>query len=817
MSRIRVQVDRSYYEYRIQNIKNGLIKVIEVIKPISENSKIKVYIDECDHTQYFTNLDEFNNQHSAFGNLIESCKFLCLLDGKIIILKINVDSKFSKSMNREELNKWKNNLGNLVREVESDFNKDYIRKYLVHSICGYKSLERRNYENIADIIINNSHKLLEFYKYIIENRVFSNTESKLYYNEHVEANSAMSDLYNDMLGAKNLDVQWHEKVYIKYDTDEIVYLRYMFYKFTVTIDKCIESIARLNNQFSNTTSNRTYRETIDRLNKIRKKFSVIGVDCHVDLPQRALYNEAYKFIYTIYENIITRLGLITNLSEILENERLNSINYLSKLFEIAVFRKIVNIVRSQTRLEPECISKNGLLYKFVSEFYTICIYFPSSNDLSEVGLESVTVCDKKSRLDIIVTFEVNNKLISCIVFDAKYRYYGLYDEYIGQMVRYANAVTSNGNLVVSNCYLVFPFNESTLNNVNTVDKKYHILTDDLYKETTLEFILVNELSVIEHLLKQGTEVEIIPESNAKEILRTYIVNNIIYTVPKKTIEYNADQTIKTFNIPCNANLCLVESSICRVGDNNMYWLKWGIWIYGKHYRITNVLLDKSYEIKLSMFIELELPARLLEYAYGKDKKKTIEFMNNVEWCIYDNKYKGICTIKETGYNYNISHMSNISFNRVFKILRELGIELEVLIPKEVFFNRFKTLDIDKSYKNNIKLEEFLSFSEMRNLILIGTRIESIYIKTFNFKVSTYAEALHILLCYLVFIEYVDIDKMLDISIISADALKYMNPNVIPSTNLFYEYTEVPINSVTVMETLSKIYDVDIKIKINEHF
>lgn len=816
MNEIRVQVDRIYYEYRMQTSENGLIKVIEVTQPISENSKIKVYIDNCDYTKYFTNLDAFNNQHGACGNLIESCEFACLLDREILILKVNVDSKFNTSMNRKELNKWKNNLGKLVREVEFDFNENYIRKHLVRSMCGYKSLERRNYENIADIIIKNYNKLLQYYKYIMENSVFNNTESKLYCNEHVEANSARSDLYNDMLGEKKLDVQWHEKVYIKYDTEEIVYMRYMFYMITVTIDKCIKSIAGLKNQFSNTISNRTCRETIDILKKIRKKFSVIGVSCHVCLPKRALYNRKYKFIYTIYKSIMSKLGLITSFSERLEKESLNGINYLSKLFEIAVFRKIVNIVRSQTRLELDCILNNGLLYKFVSDLYTVCIYFPFGKDLSAIGLKSVRVCDKESRLDIIVTLEVNNELTSVIVFDAKYKYYGFYDEYIGQMVKYANSVTSNGKLVVSNCYLVFPFNKSTLNNINTVDKKYHILTDDLYKDTTLERILINELSVIEHALEQGIESEIIPESRSKEILRTYAVNNIIYTVPRKTIEYNDDQTIKTFNIPRNANSALVDSGICRVNDNDSYWIKWGKWEYGEDYSITNALLDKSYEIKLSMFIELELPARLLEYAYGKDKEKTVEFMNSVEWCICDNKFKGICTIKETGYNYNISHMSNISFNRVFKILRELYIELEVLIPKEVFFSRFKTLDIDKCCQNNINLEGFLSFSEIRNLILIETRIESIYIKTFNFKVSTYAEALHILLCYLVFIEYVDIDKMLDTNIISTDALKYMNPNVIPSTNLFYEYTEVSINSVAVMETLSKIYDVDIKIKINEH-
>lgn len=807
---IRVEVDRIYYEYRIQTGENGLIKIIEVTEPISENSKIKVYIDDSDYTEYFTNLDAFNNRHGASGNLIESCEFICLLDREIIILKVNVDSKFSTSINREELSKWKNNLWKLVKEVESDFNKNYIRRYLIHSMCGYESLERRNYENIADIIIKNYIKMLQSYKYIIENSVFTNTESKLYCNEHVEANSARSDLLNDMLGEKKLDAQWHEKVYIKYNTDEIVYLRYMFYRFTVIIAKCIKSIAGLKNKSSNTT----YWETIGILKKIERKFSVIGVNCHVCLPQRALYNRKYKFIYSIYRNIMSRLGLTTSFSERLEKESLNGINYLSKLFEVAVFSKVVNIVRSQTRLEPECILNKGLLYKFVSDLYVVYIYLPFSNDLSAIGLESVKVCDKEARLDIIVSLEINGKLSSCIVFDAKYKYYELYDEDIGQMVRYANAVTSNGNLVVENCYLVFPFNKSTLNNVNTVDKKYHILADDLYKDTTLEFILANELSVIEHALEQGTEIDIIPESNSKEILRTYTVNNITYIVPRKIIEYNGNQTIKTFNIPSNTNSGLVESGICRVDDNDRYWFKWGKWRYGEHYYITNAIIDKSYEIKLSMFIELELPARLLEYAYGKDKEKTIEFMNSVVWCICDNEDDGICTIKETGYNYNLSHMANISFNRVDKILRELDIELEVLIPKEVFCSRFIALDIDKCYQDNINLEEFLSVSEMENLILIGTCIENIYIKTFNFKVSTYAEALHILLCYLVFIEYVEIDKMIDTNIISTDALKYMNPNVIPSTNLFYECNATPFYLVAVMETLSKMYDVDIKLKIN---
>lgn len=811
---IRVEVDRIYYEYRIQTSENGLIKVIEVTEPICENSKIKVYIDDSDYTEYFTNLDAFNNRHGASGNLLESCEFICLLDREIIILKVNVDSKFSTSMNREELSKWKNNLGKLVRKVESDFNKNYIRRYLIHSMCGYESLERRNYENIADIIIKNYIKMLQSYKYIIENSVFTNTESKLYCNEYVEANSARSDLFNDMLGEKKLDAQWHEKVYIKYDTDEIVHLRYMFYKFTVIIEKCIKCIAGLKNQFGNTTSNRTCEDTIDILNKIRKRFGVIGVNCHVCLPQRALYNRRYKLIYIIYSNIMRKFGLISSLSERLEKESLNSINYLSKLFEIAVFSKIVDIVKSQTRLEPECILNKGLLYKFISDFYVVCIYLPFSNDLSAIGIESVKVCDKEARLDIIVTLEVNNKLSNCIVFDAKYKYYGLYDEDIGQMVRYANAVTRNGKLVVSNCYLVFPFNKSTLDNINTVDKKYHILTDDLYKDKALEVILANELAVIDNALEQGTEVDvdIIPESKSEEISRTYSVSNLIYTIPRKTIEYNDDKTIKTFNIPSDANSGVDDSGIYRIDSNNDYWFKWGKWEHINYYRITNVLIDESYEVKLCM--DLELPARLLEYAYRKDRAKTVEFMNSVEWCVCDRKDKGLRTIKETGYNYNISHTVNILFNRVNTILRELDIALEVLIPKEEFYSIFKALDLDKCYQNNIDHKEFMSISEARHLMLIGTCIVNIYIKKFNFKVTTYAEALYILLCYLVFIEYVNIDEILDANIISTDILKYNYPNVIPSTNLFFEQTENVNDLIAVMETLSKIYDVDIKIKIN---
>lgn len=42
---------------------------------------------------------------------------------------------------------------------------------------------------------------------------------------------------------------------------------------------------------------------------------------------------------------------------------------------------------------------------------------------------------RKSKLDIVVTLEVNNELSGCIVFDSKYKYYELYDEFIGQMVR----------------------------------------------------------------------------------------------------------------------------------------------------------------------------------------------------------------------------------------------------------------------------------------------------------------------------------------------------------------------------------------------
>ncbi|AQR93403.1 hypothetical protein CLSAP_07010 [Clostridium saccharoperbutylacetonicum] len=817
MCSISVQVDKIYCKYWIQTSENGLIKVINLNQPIGENSKIKIYINNCDYTEHFTNLDEFNNQHSAFGNLLGSREFICLMNTEIIILKIDVDSKFSTSTNRDDLDKWKNNLEKLVREVECDFSKSYIRKYLVRSMYGYARLERANYENISDVIIKNYNKLLKCYKYIMTNKIFKNSESKLYYNEYVEANSIRSDLYNDIFGEKNIDGRWHEKIYIKYDTDEIVYLRYMFYRFTVIIDKCIKSVTTLNNQYSNTISSRTCRETLDTLNNIRKKFSLIGVNCPVCLPNRAMYNKRYKFIYNIYKNIISKVELITDFSKRLEKEGIDSINYLSKLYEIALFKKIVNIVSSKTKLVSECISNNGLLYRFVSDLYEVCIYLPFGNDLSAVGLESVAVCDKESRLDIIVNLEVNNKLISCIVFDAKYKYYGLYDEDIGQMVRYANAVTRNGKLVVSNCYLVFPFNKSMLNNLNTVDKKYHILTDDLYKDKTLEFILVNELSVIDHALEQGTEAVIIPEINSKEILRTYTVNNITYTIPRKTIEYNDDQTIKSFNIPSNANSRLADSGIYRVDNKNDYWFKWGKWENRNYYRITNVLIDESYEVKLSM--DLELPARLLEYAYRKDREKTVEFMNSVEWCVCDRTDKVLSIIKETGYNYNISHTVNILFNRVNKILRELDIVLEVLIPKEEFYSIFKTLDLDKCYQNNIDHKEFMSISEARHLMLIGTRIVNIYIKKFNFKVSTYAEALYILLCYLVFIEYVNIDKILDANIISTDILKYNYPNVIPSTNLFFEQTENVNDLIAVMETLSKIYDVDIKLKINinEHY
>jgi hypothetical protein len=174
MSNVKIYVDENNNNTKclIEKSRTGLTKTIILLEPISENSTIKVYLDDYDYTDKFNNLSEFNNQHGGAGNLIGSYAFSCKAELENIVIKLDVEAKFLSTEAKKYLGEWKNEIYNLTRTVENNFGVSYIRKYLLYSMYGFDEYEKTNYENIANIFIKNYDKMLKYYSYITSSKIY---------------------------------------------------------------------------------------------------------------------------------------------------------------------------------------------------------------------------------------------------------------------------------------------------------------------------------------------------------------------------------------------------------------------------------------------------------------------------------------------------------------------------------------------------------------------------------------------------------------------------------------------------------------------
>ncbi|WP_455792296.1 hypothetical protein [Clostridium butyricum] len=801
MSEICIYVDNNEVEAKSvhESTKTRLTKIIRLIKPISENSTIKIFVDGYECTDKFMNLTEFNNQHGGAGNLIGSYIFYYQSESKNIVVKLDVEVKFMLDEYKYDWCEWKSRIRDLVSIVEQKFGVSYVNKYLLRSIYGYEYAENINCESIAHIFIESYKKILKSYENITKNNIFKNTVSNMCYTEYYESNSIKSDIYNDIFNESNKDKVWSERSHIEYNTYEIQYLHYIFYKFVKSINICIEKLERLSLQEHNTLSNITLTETLNYLSIIKRKFGSIAVNCIAFLPKRALTNKEYRYIYKIFKKVIAKCKLVEDFSRYLEKETLHSVNYMNKQYEIALFQKIAEVLENQFNKKAKCKkTKNGLLYEFILQNTRINLYFPFGGDLSDINLRVDLKLGKKANLDTIISIESTDS-VKIFIIDSKYKYYGIYDEDIGQMVRYANSIKCNRNIKLEliACYLVYPFSKNDKIKMCMLDKKYIALCDDLTNDYMLYNEIQNQLSII----------------FSERMILGDIKNNYFVNKDKNIIDYSRDGSVKSFNVSNRVDLELLKNRLYRV-ENERYYFAWGKYLItiGNKYSY-HVVLNKKVEIKetnLNYF-----PMVLLEYSYKINKEKTIKFMEKVLWCV-SKKDDEFFTYSITGtkYYYKLTIDVHENFNRINYISRELDIYLEAIMDVDEFLNKFKFLDLDECYIFNAELEGFIEIGYIRESTM-GINIQSIYIDNkFCFTIYDNMEAIKVILYYLVLIKESDIHKLLETNIVSYDIRIYYKPGLIPGTCLFFEEDEYNNNLFSDLCMLSKLCNIDIKAKVD---